>query len=48
MIPRCPREPEAPGRLLRLASEDFQWLVDTEPAVKARLAQIVVGRLQQR
>jgi Cyclic nucleotide-binding domain len=37
-----------PGRLLQLASEDFQWLVDTERVVKARLAQIVVERLQQR
>jgi aromatic-L-amino-acid/L-tryptophan decarboxylase len=36
------------GRLLKLASEDFQWLVDTEPAVKARLATILAERLQQR
>ena len=37
-----------PGRLLKLTSEDFQWLVDTEPAVKARLATILAERLQQR
>ena len=37
-----------PGRLLRLTSEDFQRLVDTEPAVRARLAAILAERLQQR
>jgi hypothetical protein len=37
-----------PGRLLKLTSEDFQWLVETEPAVKARLAAILAERLQQR
>ena len=37
-----------PGRLLKLTSEDFQWLVDTEPAVRARLAAILAERLQQR
>jgi hypothetical protein len=37
-----------PGQLLKLASEDFQWLVDAEPAVKARLATILAERLQQR
>ena len=37
-----------PGRLLRLTSEDFQWLVDTDPTVKAELATIVAERLQQR
>jgi CRP-like cAMP-binding protein len=36
------------GRLLRLTNEDFQWLVDTEPAVKARLAAVLAERLQQR
>jgi glutamate/tyrosine decarboxylase-like PLP-dependent enzyme len=36
------------GRLLRLTSEDFQWLVDTDPAVKARLAAVLAERLQQR
>jgi hypothetical protein len=38
----------APGRLLRLASEDLQWLTDTEPAVKARLAATLADRLQNR
>ncbi|MGH7732352.1 MAG: pyridoxal-dependent decarboxylase, partial [Gemmatimonadales bacterium] len=37
-----------PGRLLRLTSEDFQWLIDTEPTAKARLATVLAGRLQQR
>jgi aromatic-L-amino-acid/L-tryptophan decarboxylase len=37
-----------PGRLLRLTSEDFQWLVDTEPTVKAHLTKILAERLQQR
>jgi glutamate/tyrosine decarboxylase-like PLP-dependent enzyme len=37
-----------PGRLLQLTSEDFRWLVDTEPTVKARLAEILAERLQQR
>lgn len=37
-----------PGRLLRLTSEDLQWLADTEPAVKARLAATLAERLQNR
>jgi aromatic-L-amino-acid decarboxylase len=37
-----------PGRLLRLTSEDLQWLGDTEPAVKARLAATLAERLQHR
>jgi aromatic-L-amino-acid decarboxylase len=37
-----------PGRLLRLTSEDFQWLTDTEPAIKAKLAATLAERLQQR
>jgi aromatic-L-amino-acid decarboxylase len=37
-----------PGRLLTLTSEDLQWLVDSEPMVKARLAQSLAERLQQR
>src|SRR5258708_3491455 len=37
-----------PGRLLRLTGEDFQWLIDTEPAVKAKLATTLAERLQQR
>jgi aromatic-L-amino-acid/L-tryptophan decarboxylase len=41
---RCAQE----GRLLRLSSEDFQWLVDTQPAVRAELAKILAERLQER
>jgi CRP-like cAMP-binding protein len=37
-----------PGRLLRLTSEDLQWLTDTEPTVKARLAATLADRLQNR
>jgi aromatic-L-amino-acid/L-tryptophan decarboxylase len=37
-----------PGRLLKLTSEDFQWLIDTEPTVKARIAVTLAERLQQR
>jgi aromatic-L-amino-acid decarboxylase len=37
-----------PGRLLTLTSENLQWLVDSEPIVKARLAQSLAERLQQR
>ena len=37
-----------PGRLLRLTGEDFQWLVDTEPDVRARLAAVQADRLEQR
>jgi aromatic-L-amino-acid decarboxylase len=37
-----------PGRLLRLTSEDFQWLIDTEPAVRTELAKIFPERLQER
>jgi aromatic-L-amino-acid/L-tryptophan decarboxylase len=37
-----------PGRLLRLASADLQWLTETEPAVKARLAATLADRLQRR
>jgi CRP-like cAMP-binding protein len=37
-----------PGRLLRLSSEDFQWLVDTEPTVRTELTKILAERLQER
>jgi aromatic-L-amino-acid/L-tryptophan decarboxylase len=37
-----------PGRLLRLTSEDFQWLIDTEPTVQAALAQVLAERLKER
>ena len=36
------------GRLLKLASEDFQWLVDKEPTVKAKLAEVIAERLRER
>ena len=41
---RCTEE----GRLLRLSSEDFQWLVATQPTVRAELATILAERLQER
>ena len=37
-----------PGRLIRLASEDLEWLTSTEPTVKARLAATLADRLQNR
>jgi glutamate/tyrosine decarboxylase-like PLP-dependent enzyme len=37
-----------PGRLLRLTSEDLQWLVDTQPTVKASLAATLAERLHNR
>ena len=36
------------GRLLKLSSTDFQWLVATQPAARAELAKILAERLQQR
>jgi len=36
------------GQLLRLSSDDFQWLVATQPAVRAELAKILAERLQER
>jgi glutamate/tyrosine decarboxylase-like PLP-dependent enzyme len=36
-----------PGRLLKLTRDDFQWLVDVEPAVKAGLAKVLAERLRQ-
>ena len=36
------------GQLLKLSSEDFQWQVGTQPAVRAELANILPERLQQR
>jgi aromatic-L-amino-acid decarboxylase len=41
---RCTQD----GQLLRLSSEDFQWLVGTQPAVRTELARILAERLQQR
>jgi aromatic-L-amino-acid decarboxylase len=37
-----------PGQLLRLTSDDFQWLVATQPAVRVELAKILAERLQER
>ncbi len=37
-----------PGRLLRLTRQDLQWLADTQPTVKARLAATLAERLQNR
>lgn len=37
-----------PGRLLRLTSEDLQWLTDTQPSVKATLEATLAERLQNR
>ena len=37
-----------PGRLLKLTSEDLQWLADTEPTVKSRLAANLAERLRNR
>jgi hypothetical protein len=41
---RCTQD----GQLLRLSADDFQWLVGTQPAVRAELAKILADRLQQR
>jgi len=37
-----------PGQLLKLTSEDLQWLADTEPTVKSRLAANLAERLRNR
>ena len=37
-----------PGQLLRLSSADFQWLVATQPGVRAELAKLLAERLQER
>jgi CRP-like cAMP-binding protein len=37
-----------PGRLMRLTSEDLQWLTEREPAVKSRLAVSLAERLRNR
>jgi aromatic-L-amino-acid/L-tryptophan decarboxylase len=41
---RCAQD----GQLLQLSSDDFQWLVQTQPTVRAELAKILADRLQQR
>ena len=37
-----------PGELLRLSSDDFQWLVDTEPTARAAIARDLADRLPER
>ena len=41
---RCTQD----GQVLRLSSDDFQWLVGTQPAVRAELAEILADRLRER
>jgi glutamate/tyrosine decarboxylase-like PLP-dependent enzyme len=41
---RCTQD----GQLLRLSSDDFQWLVGTQPAVRSELARILADRLRER
>ena len=41
---RCSQD----GQLLRLSADDFQWLVQTQPAVRAELANVLADRLRQR
>jgi glutamate/tyrosine decarboxylase-like PLP-dependent enzyme len=41
---RCAQD----GQVLQLTSDDFQWLVRTQPAVRAELAKIFADRLRQR
>lgn len=36
------------GQLLKLSADDFQWLVGTQPAVRAELANVLAERLRQR
>jgi len=36
------------GQLLKLSADDFQWLVGTQPAVRAELANVLADRLRQR
>ena len=37
-----------PGQLLRLTSEDFRWLMDSEPTAKAEIARDLADRLEER
>ena len=41
---RCSQD----GQLLKLSADDFQWLVQTQPAVRAELANVLAERLRQR
>jgi CRP-like cAMP-binding protein len=36
------------GQLLQLSSDDFQWLVQTQPAARTELAKVLADRLRQR
>ena len=37
-----------PGQLLRLSSDDFRGVVDTEPTAKAQIARDLADRLEER
>jgi hypothetical protein len=37
-----------PGLLMKLSSEDFEWLIDTAPTARAELARVLAERLQER
>ena len=37
-----------PGQFLRLTSDDFLWLMDTEPTAKAQIARDLADRLEER
>jgi len=37
-----------PGHLLRLTSDDFRWLMDSEPTAKAEIARDLADRLEER
>ena len=41
---RCTQD----GQVLRLSSDDFQWLVGTQPAIRSELAKILADRLRER
>lgn len=37
-----------PGQLLRLTSDDFRWLIDSEPTAMAEIARDLADRLEER
>ena len=37
-----------PGQLLKLTSDDFRWLIDSEPTAKAEIARDLADRLEER
>jgi aromatic-L-amino-acid decarboxylase len=37
-----------PGQLLKLSSDDFRWLMDSEPTAKAEIARDLADRLEER